>query len=123
VTACKSAFHNQHILGSETKIREINQKLRKNRSALRTACPLGKATVRKDFLRTMGMDFRYYTHTFQTKNKVTYYFCYDYGYSPITDQEKVLIIQWQPYMDAAPEPVPPMTDIPLPNVSDMPVNY
>ncbi len=95
---CKSAFHNQKPNSEEAFIRGINKQLRQNRSALKKACPLGKATVRKEFLKTLGMDFKYSTHVWKGKASQIYYFCYDYGYAPIEDPNKVLIIQQQNYM-------------------------
>jgi hypothetical protein len=99
-TYCKSAYHNKTNLSNEAIIKTINQQLRRNRSALRTACPLGKATVRTEFLKSLGMEFKYYTHTYTSKNNQVYFFCYDYGYTNIAEPEKVLIVQWQPYMDS-----------------------
>ena len=95
---CKSAYHNQKPKSDEVYIREINKQLRKNRSAMRTACPLGKATVRKIFLKSLGMNFKYYTHTWESSKGIVYYFCYDYGYTHAFEPEKVLIIQEQDYM-------------------------
>lgn len=95
---CKSAYHNQNPNSNEAFIRGINSQIRKNRSALRTACPLGKATVRKEFLLKLGMDFKYLTHIWKSPRGNSYNFCYDYGYMQIDDPKKVLIIQQQNYM-------------------------
>lgn len=95
---CKSAFHNQNHNSKEAYIKSINKQLRANRNALRKACPAGKATVRMDFLITLGMDFKHLTHTWKSKGDITYYFCYDYGYTFAIEPEKVLIIQQQEYM-------------------------
>ncbi len=94
---CKSAYHNKNEDSQEAFIKDINKQLRCNRSALRKACPLGKATVRKDFLSKLGMDFKYHTHTWKSASNI-YKFCYDYGYAQVIDQQKVLIIQEQNYM-------------------------
>ena len=96
---CRSAYHNQTPKSDEQYIRKINKQLRKNRSALRTACPLGKATVRKSFLLSLGMDFRYHTHSWLSNSGITYYFCYDYGFAQVQDKLKVLIVQQQDYMN------------------------
>jgi len=96
---CKSAYHNQHTNPQEDYIKSINRQLRKNRSALKKACPWGKATVRKEFLKKMGMDFKYITHTWRTEHNNLYFFCYDYGYMQVGDPSKVLIIQKQDYME------------------------
>ncbi|WP_146697687.1 hypothetical protein [Geofilum rhodophaeum] len=96
---CKSLYHNRKPNSDEAYIRGINQQIRKNRSALRTACPLGKATVSKNFLKKLGMDFKYLTHSWKSNGGNLYYFCYDYGYMQVDDPNKVLIIQQQQYMD------------------------
>ncbi|MBN2164918.1 MAG: hypothetical protein JW717_01440 [Marinilabiliaceae bacterium] len=95
---CKSAFHNKNIESKEAYIRFVNKQLRTNRSALRKACPEGKATVRKQFLISLGMNFTYCTHNWKSNNGNTYFFCYDYGYTNVDNPEKVLIIQQQSYM-------------------------
>ena len=95
---CRSSYHNQTSISSEAYIKSINKQLRMNRSALRKACPQGKATVRKEFLKSLGMDFKHLTHTWKSKGDNLYYFCYDYGYCPSVDSEKVVIIQQQKYM-------------------------
>ncbi len=56
---CRSAYHNQQQNSVEATIKTINKQLRANRNALKIACPQGKATVRKDFLRSLGMDFKH----------------------------------------------------------------
>ena len=97
-TQCKSAFHNRTPKSAEAYIKNINKAIRTNRSALRKACPNGKATVRKEFLKKLGMDFKHLTHTWKSNGGNLYYFCYDYGYTQTMDPEKVLIIQYQDYM-------------------------
>lgn len=96
---CKSAYHNQTNQSCESYIRLTNKQLRANRRALHKACPSGKATVRKSFLKKLGMDFKHLTHTWKSKNGILYYFCYDYGYTASIEPEKVMIIQQQDYMN------------------------
>lgn len=95
---CRSSYHNQTSASSETYIKKVNKQLRMNRAALRKACPQGKATVKKDFLKKLGMDFKHLTHTWKSKGGNLYYFCYDYGYTPSLEPDKILIIQQQGYM-------------------------
>ncbi|MDA3891748.1 MAG: hypothetical protein PF517_08810 [Salinivirgaceae bacterium] len=95
---CRSAYHNQTANNQEHFIRSINKQLRANRAALKKACPWGKATVRKDFLKQLGMDFKHITHTWKSAHGNLYFFCYDYGYMQIEDAQKVLIVQQQNYM-------------------------
>jgi hypothetical protein len=95
---CRSAYHNQKPSNKEHYIRSINKQLRTNRSALKKACPWGKATVRKEFLKQLGMDFKHLTHTWKSAHGNLYFFCYDYGYMQVDDARKVLIVQAQDYM-------------------------
>jgi len=78
-------------------IASVNSTLRKNRSILKNLNPEGKTTVRKEYLMLQGFDLRYHTHQFQTRQGNLYNFCYEYGYLLLAE-EKVLIVNWQPYM-------------------------
>jgi hypothetical protein len=98
--ACKSAYHNRHKSFGEETIRNLNRIMRHNRSILRTLCPEGKATIRKEVMDQMGYDYRYFSSVYHSPN-ATYYLVYDYGFAPIYEKgtEKALIIQKQDYMD------------------------
>lgn len=103
---CRNSYNNQNKSREEQQITLINAAIRKNRRILKTLCPQGKATVRKDVLDAMGFDYRYLSGLYQTASG-PYYFCYDYGFKPIMERSqtegqavpKVLIIQKQEYMD------------------------
>lgn len=95
---CRNAWHNSNPNRSEAFVKGVNKILRKNRSILRFVSPEGKTTVRKDFLFDLGFNFNYITNIYQTKNKNVYHFCYDYSYLKLED-EKVLIVKWQNYME------------------------
>ena len=82
---------------------KINASLRRNRSILRQASPEGKTTVSREYLDLNGFDFRYHTHLYRTQKGNTYHFCYDYGYLLLPDN-KVLIVNHQPYMDSRSQP-------------------
>lgn len=82
----------------EQLIKETNYLLRRNRYLLHRLSPEGKTTLRREVLVQAGFDFRYFTHLYRTQKGSTYYFCYDYGYLLLED-EKVLIVSWQPYME------------------------
>ena len=97
-TQCRSAYHNSYKNEKEEFIRTINKILRKNRMILKFASPRGKTTVRRTFLSEKGFDFRYFTNTYKTKTGNTYHFCYDFGWLEV-EGEKVLIVNWQPYME------------------------
>ena len=101
----RATYHNQHKRPYEEAIKRLNSQLRKNRTILKTLCPLGKATVRKEVLDAMGFSFRHFSSLYGKPGK-TYFLCYDYGYKPIVEQssstgetvQKVLIVQQQDYM-------------------------
>jgi predicted nucleic acid-binding Zn ribbon protein len=82
----------------EQLIKDINYRLRRNRFLLQRFSPEGKTTLRREVLEQAGFDFRYFTHLYRTQKGNTYYFCYDYGYL-LLEEEKVLIVNWQPYME------------------------
>lgn len=94
---CRNAFNNQNKKDHDQFIIDVNKTLRKNRMILQRLGPVGKSTVRKEVLDKMGFDFQFFTHTYTTKNNNTYKFCYEDGYLEI-DDDKILIINWQPYM-------------------------
>ncbi len=94
---CRNTFNSKIKRESEQTIIEINKILRYNRKILKQFNPEGKTTIRRDYLEKLNFDFRYHTHTFTTKANNQYKFCYEYGYFEI-DHEKILIVNWQPYM-------------------------
>lgn len=79
-------------------MREVNTALRRNRQILQRASPEGKTTLRREVLQLAGFDFRHFTHQYRTRQGNIYNFCYDYGYL-LLDDGKVLIVNWQPYME------------------------
>ncbi|RLD62849.1 MAG: hypothetical protein DRI84_10410 [Bacteroidetes bacterium] len=94
---CRNSFNNKVTRKNEKLILDINKILRRNRKILMQFNPEGRTTIRKEYLDKLGFNFTYYTHDFTTKNNNTYKFCYEYGYLEL-DDEKVLIVNRQPYM-------------------------
>ncbi|PTX18206.1 hypothetical protein C8N40_1065 [Pontibacter mucosus] len=82
----------------EKRIQQVNAALRRNRSILKQLSPQGKTTLPRQYLELAGFDFRYLTQIYRTQKGNTYHLCYDYGYMLLPD-EKVLIVNWQPYME------------------------
>jgi len=97
---CRAQSHNQHRRqnAGEQLILSINAIMRKNRTILRQFSPQGKTTTYRQLLEAAGFDLRHFTHLYKAKNGNTYHFCYDYGYL-LLDDGKVLIVNWQPYME------------------------
>ncbi len=94
---CRNSYNNKIKREHEKLILDINKILRRNRKILKTFNPEGKTIIRREYLEKLGFDFRYHTHNYKTKNNNDYKFCYEYGYLEL-DNEKVLIVNWQPYM-------------------------
>ena len=61
---CRSTFNNRNKRPYEEAIKQLNAQLRKNRTILKTLCPTGKATVRREVLAAMGFSFRHFTSAF-----------------------------------------------------------
>jgi uncharacterized Zn finger protein (UPF0148 family) len=98
---CRNAFNNKVKRNQEKNILEINSRLRKNRTILKTLSPVGKSTVRKEVLIAMGYNFSAFSSMYRASKKNIYYLCYEYGFMPIIDSkgvEKAVIINKQVYM-------------------------
>jgi len=95
---CRFQYNNKIKRIHEAAILNINQQLRKNRTILKSLNPVGKTTVRRSLLKSMGFSFDFFTHTFRTEKGMVYYFCYEYGYTLIED-EKVVLVTYQQYMN------------------------
>lgn len=108
---CRSSYNNRSRKSHEKRILETYRKLRRNRTILKSLCPTGKATVRKEFLIEMEFDFSIFTSIFPSKGNV-YYFSHEYGYMPLVEKsitegrpiQKVLIIQRQIFMEKSFDP-------------------
>ena len=102
---CRASYNNRTRRSSEAQIIAANKIIRRNRTILRSLCPLGKATVRREVLKEMGFDFSLFTSIFPYRGNV-YYFSYEYGFMPAQEKsfsegkiiQKVVIIQKQDYM-------------------------
>ena len=97
---CKAEYHNKNKSFGELYISSSQSITRHNRRILKTLCPEGKATVRKEVLDNMGFDYRYFSGLYKTSANL-YYLAYDYAFAPIFERgvEKALIVQRQDYMD------------------------
>lgn len=98
---CRATYNNKQKKQTEQVVMGINKILRQNRNILKSLNPVGKTSVRIEYLNFQGFNFRFYTHTHKTSKNNIYYFCYEYGYMFIQD-EKLLIVNWQKYMGELP---------------------
>ena len=108
---CRATYNNRMKRKHEALILNTNKILRRNRTILRSLCPLGKSTVRRESLVEMGFDFSHFTTIFPTGSGI-YFFAYEFGWMPIEEKSnseghvlrKVLIIQHQEYMNKPLDP-------------------
>ncbi|MGM0945288.1 MAG: hypothetical protein ACQEW9_08905 [Bacteroidota bacterium] len=91
---CRNNYNYQQYAASNNLIRRINHSLKKNRNILEAMIPegeeMGKTT--KERLLREGFQFKYQTHTYETKKGSIYHFCYDYGYLPL-DGDWFLVVK------------------------------
>lgn len=99
--ACRYFENNKEKFKIQGPILSVNKTLRRNRSILKTLCPTGKTTVRREVMEKMGYDVRFFSSLFLTSRKQVYYICYDYAFTPVLEKgiEKALIVTRQHYMD------------------------
>lgn len=103
---CRSTYNNQNKRDDQKYIQEVNRLIRKNRRILKSLCPIGKATVRKEVLDTMQYDYRYFSSIYKSGSNQVYYICYDYAFTAVKETkpsgevvDKALIVQKQDYFD------------------------
>jgi uncharacterized Zn finger protein (UPF0148 family) len=91
---CRYISNNKKRQEHEQPILEVNSRLRKNRSILRSLCPEGRAVVSKEILDAMGYAYNLFSCIHVDPQKKIYYICYEYAFTPVIEQEvkKVLIV-------------------------------
>lgn len=77
---CRSSFHYKMNGNSNKIIRQMNNRLRKNRKILNQLQELGKSICSSRQLVFMGFDFSIYTSIYINETGETCYYCYDRGY-------------------------------------------
>jgi hypothetical protein len=79
---CRNTFNNQQFAASNNLIRNINHALKKNRNILESMIPTGEvlSKTNRDRLLRAGFQFKYFTHSYQSKKGNQYHYCYDFGY-------------------------------------------
>lgn len=90
---CRSAFNNQLKAATNNVMRNINNALRKNRKILEILSSAGTITISRDVLLKMGFQFKYFTYTDDSLQGITYYFCYEYGYTVLENSTYLIVKQ------------------------------
>lgn len=96
---CRNAYNNKIRSENKSIIRHIDKILHKNRNILEKLCQYEKTTTVKLALIAEGYNFNYMTNFFETKAGKRYYFCYDYGFRFLEEDEKILIVKKQDYIN------------------------
>ncbi|WP_316797905.1 hypothetical protein [Pedobacter frigidisoli] len=89
--ACRNNYNNRLHAEHDLMVKRINQILRRNRAILISMVPNGKSKIAKSKLMKAGFDFDYHTHYLHTQNGKTYFFCYEFGYLDLANDELLLI--------------------------------
>lgn len=90
---CRSHYNNKIRMGSNDRIRCVNQILKRNRDILQKFYHDGKAKINGPELTAAGFDLHYHTHTYQTQKGDCHIFCYEYGYLKLNPNEFLLFIR------------------------------
>ncbi|MFN4147295.1 MAG: hypothetical protein ACK4GN_15830 [Runella sp.] len=77
---CRNAYNNKLNADANNLVRNINNRLRRNRRILEEICQEDKVKTTKTTLQREGFDFGYFTHIRTTQKGATYYFVYEFGY-------------------------------------------
>lgn len=77
--SCRNTHNNRLNSDSTNIVRNINNRLRKNRRILESLCPDDTRKTHYDQLVKKGYDFTLMTHQHTTKKGDTYVFVYDFG--------------------------------------------
>lgn len=91
--ACRNAYNNKQNKDANNYVRNVNNILRKNRRILKEFTPNGKSKATRQKLAAKGFIFDFYTNIYETKAGKKYYFCYEYGYLELENEEFALVLK------------------------------
>lgn len=94
---CRNSFHNKANSISSNVIRNVNSMLVRNRKILEELVPGGSAKVTRSKLLQRGFNFHYHTSIQRSTEGSDFYFCYDYGYLPLDNENFLLVKQEEEY--------------------------
>ena len=88
---CRNS-HNNRIKGSRSPYyRNVNITLRRNYRILEELLPDETAKTSKAKLLQKGFNFGYYTNVYKTREGAQYYYCYEYGYQALDNDNYFLV--------------------------------
>ncbi len=88
---CRNNYNNHLKMADASVMKQINGVLKNNRRILAKLNPHGKVKLSRKRLINAGYNFNYITHYYLTQKGDTYYFCYEYGYLPIINDDLLLV--------------------------------
>lgn len=80
-------------LGGSYKYFWVECLFEKNRRILEKLNPTGKSTVDGISLAEEGFNFHYYTNIYKTQKGGEYFFCYEFGYKKLDNDQYILVIK------------------------------
>ncbi|MEN9304358.1 MAG: hypothetical protein RL264_2787 [Bacteroidota bacterium] len=94
---CRNTYNNRLNEDANATVRRVNAILRKNRRILAELNPNGKRTVDGITLAEEGFNFHYFTNIYKTQKGAQYFFCYDFGYVKM-ENDQYMLVQKQDYV-------------------------
>ena len=88
---CRNTFNNRINPEDKKRIRNTNNRLRKNYRILRSLNRSGKTKVSRTKLYDNGFDFNFITAVYTTKNGSTYFYIYNQGYLALDNDYFLLV--------------------------------
>ncbi|RZK02637.1 MAG: hypothetical protein EOO43_23320 [Flavobacterium sp.] len=88
---CRNNYNNKLKMEDSSVVKQINGILKKNRAILQKLNPDGKLKINKDKLVRLGFNFSYFTHVYETYKGAVYFFCYEYGYLKLENDDLLLV--------------------------------
>lgn len=88
---CRITYNNRRNSDATNMVRNVNNKLRKNRRILVELNTLGKTKVTRERMLEKGFDFNYITSSYTTRQGAVYRYCYDQGYLEV-DRNLILLV-------------------------------
>lgn len=86
---CRSSYNHRLKAKDLSFVNLVNQILKKNRRILKSQNLSSKNKVKREHLSIKGFDFNYYTCSHVAEEGETYFFCYEYGYLVLENDELV----------------------------------
>lgn len=88
---CRNTYNNRLNKDTTNRVRNINNRLRKNYRILEALNPDQKTKTTRQKLLEKGFDFNFITSIYTTKAGKIYYFVYNQGYLPLDGDYYALV--------------------------------